>query len=126
MTQRLWIPGRLPGANEIIKAAKSGRGKTGGYSRMKIPLTEMIAGLAIRAGLKRVARAKFRFVWKEPSRRRDPDNIIAGAKFVFDGLVAADVLFDDGWDEVTAVAHFWIVSDEPGVEVFITDEDDDE
>lgn len=33
--------------------------------------------------------------WYEPDERRDPDNIMAGQKFILDGLVAAGTIPND-------------------------------
>ncbi len=117
MTQYLWIPGPMPGFNEIIAAAKSGRGKAVAYSRMKADWTSIVAAFARR--LVTVDYAKLHFTWKEKTIRRDPDNVSAAAKFVIDGLVKACVLPDDGWRFVKAISHEFVVDIKPGVAVMI-------
>lgn len=70
-------------------------------------------------------RADFYFLWTEPNRRRDPDNIQAtGVKFILDGLVRAGVLPDDGPRYVGRIFHEEVVYDpmNVGVAVYITDE----
>ncbi len=121
LIQRLWIPCRLPGQNEMLKAAKSGRGKSNAYSRQKASFTVAIVRLVAEQKIAPVARARFAFVWHEPNKRRDPDNVTAGQKFVFDGLVAAGTLPGDGWGHVLAIYHEWVASADSGVEVFITE-----
>lgn len=82
------IPGRLPGMNEIIKAA---RGNSGWYASasQKKKYTRLCANAIVAAGVptfKNPVRILFR--WYEPNGRRDVDNIQAGgAKFICDALV---------------------------------------
>lgn len=117
VTQALWIPGPLPGENEIIAAAKGFGGRGYGYSKLKRELTERIALLARAAKLRPMAAAHLTFEWREPSKRRDPDNFSAGGrKFALDGLVAAGVLPGDGWAHVLGFSETWTVDkSRPGV-----------
>jgi Holliday junction resolvase RusA-like endonuclease len=115
--QRLWVP-RQPSLNDWIKYAKSGRGSGNGYSRVKKRETDLVAKLAVDAGLQPVDRAFFEFTWIEPSTRRDPDNL-AIPKAILDGLVNAGVLPDDSWKHVAGFRHEWRVGSPPGVAVLI-------
>lgn len=125
MRQELEIHGPLPGLNELIDAAK--RGRTAGgvrhdrYTRLKRRWTAAVAAVARAAGLQPVERAWLRFVWREPDRRRDPDNVAAGGrKLVLDGLVAAGVLPGDGWRAVAGWKDEFVVdAARPGVTVEI-------
>jgi len=128
----LWIPGQLPGLNELIAAAKSGRGRGNGYARLKAQWTEEIAIRARAAGLwKWPSGASFRFRWVEGSKRRDPDNFTGGGrKLILDGLVLAGVLPDDSWRYVDGFTDAWEAvgglrddgsrNDGPGVEVILS------
>lgn len=118
--QRLWVPGPLPGMNEIIASAKGFGGRGIGYSVLKNQWTGLVANLARRAKLQPVARAHFAFRWLETKRTRDPDNIVAARKFVMDGLVDANVIVDDRWAEVAGFTDTWDLAGTPGVEVTIT------
>ncbi|WP_447973932.1 hypothetical protein [Nitrospira sp. Kam-Ns4a] len=70
------------------------------------------------ARLRPVPRAFVQFVWREPTRRRDPDNIAAGGrKLVLDALVAAGILPGDGWAAIQGWSDRFIVGDPPGVAV---------
>lgn len=116
-----FIPGPLPGLNEIIGAANRNRHI---YAKMKRELTESIALRARAARLIRPERADLCFVWYERDRRRDPDNVAGGGrKFILDGLVKAGVLQGDGWRHVARWHDAFLVhSSQPGVYVTI-DED---
>lgn len=95
----LWVPGPLPGLNELIAAAKSGRGRGNAYSRLKAEWTNVIVIHAKAARVPAFSRRVFvTFEWVEKTRKRDPDNIAAGGrKLVLDALVKAGVLQGDGW-----------------------------
>lgn len=119
----LWVPGPLPGMNEIVDAAKSGRGKFNAYSRMKSTWTGLVENLAKRAKLSCVpGPARVHFRWLERDKRRDPDNVTAGAKFVLDGLVKAGVLESDRQEHVHELIHEFSIAhrdDGPGVWVTV-------
>lgn len=96
-------PGRLPGLNEIIDAAKQGRGKYQPYAIMKDRYTSEIGWLAKK--LPAYNRVDIVITWYEPNLRRDPDNIMAGQKFILDGLVAGGALPKDTRRHVNSITH---------------------
>lgn len=100
----LWIPGPLPGMNELLTAAKSGHGKGNAYSRLKAHWTATVWAQAKVQRVPKFSRpVVFTFEWVEGNKRRDPDNVAAGGrKLVLDGLVEAGVLPGDGWRYVQA------------------------
>ena len=62
-----------------------------------------------------------KFLWVEKDRRRDKDNIRAGAKFVLDSLVLAEIIPNDNWKWVVNLFDEYMVdSAKPGVHVTIT------
>lgn len=120
--QTLWIPGRLPGLNEVIAAAKGAGGRGHAYAKMKRDLGELVWALAKAARLRPVTRARLAFRWVEKDRRRDPDNVSsAGRKFILDGLVKAGVLPGDGWAAVAGWSDAFEVGVKHGVEIVITE-----
>ena len=121
MIQVLWIPGRLPGLNELLDAHGAGAGGRGNhYARIKKKWTADVALLARVAKLQPVRRAWLRFEWRETNRRRNTDNFAAGGrKIILDGLVKARVLVNDGWDEIAGFEDVWLVAAPPGVIVTI-------
>jgi len=109
------IPGRLPGLNEIVAAAKS---HFGAYAKMKHEHTTAIAWIAKK--LPTYKRVALVITWYEPDRRRDPDNIMAGQKFILDGLVMAGVIPDDSQKHIQGIVHrFDTDKKNPRVEVEI-------
>lgn len=95
----LWVPGPLPGMNELIAAAKGSGGRGAGYARLKREWTDIVQAFARAKKLPAFpGRVVMTFHWYERDKRRDPDNVAAGGrKLILDGLVAAGVLRDDGW-----------------------------
>lgn len=73
------------------------------------------------AGIKPVPACYLHIRYFEPDRRRDPDNVFSGgAKIVFDALVGAGVLEDDGWRCVWGISSKVLKdADNPRVEVEI-------
>lgn len=114
------IPGRLPGLNEIIDAAKQGNGKYQPYALMKEKYTEMIAWIAKK--LPSYEKVALVITWYEPNSRRDPDNIMAGQKFILDALVQAGVIPNDSQKYIQGILHrFRVDKQNPRVEVEIVD-----
>lgn len=98
---KFWVPGPLPGLNEIVDAAKGCGGKGYGYAKMKEKWTNDVAlhVLAAHVPKGKITRVKLHMHWFEKKHtngtERDPDNIEAGQKFIWDGLVHAKVLPND-------------------------------
>lgn len=114
---KLEIPGRLPGFNEIIEAAKSHFGE---YAQMKETYTEMVAWLAKK--LPKYGKVNITIIWYEPNEKRDPDNVQAGCKFILDGLVKAGTIPNDTRRYIKSITHIPELDREnPRVEVEIID-----
>lgn len=127
----LWVPGPLPGLNELLAAAKGSGGRGMGYARLKRQWTETVWALALAARIDKPGPFErpvlITFDWIERDKRRDPDNVAAGGrKLVLDGLVKAGVLAGDGWKHVRSWNDRWQTVNEvvgcgkgPGVGVTI-------
>ena len=111
------IPGRLPGLNEIIDAAKQGKGRYQPYALMKEEYTTMVAWLAKK--LPKYNRVDITITWYEPNNKRDIDNIAGGGtKMILDGLVRAGTIPDDSQKYVNSITHHFKVDREnPRIEV---------
>lgn len=114
--QHIWLPGRVPGLNELnnarMGAGEQGKGgrRWNRYSDIKRQFQEKVA-LCVRAqGVRPMEHANFHYLILEENRRRDPSNILAGAmKLVEDGLQKAGILPGDGWDQVYSIHPHWRV-----------------
>lgn len=116
--QSLWIPGRLPGLNEVIAAAKGRGGRGHAYAKMKRELGELVWARAKEQRLEPMKRVRLHFLWVEKDRRRDPDNVSsAGRKFILDGLVKAGILPGDGWSAIESWSDSFAVDAKHGVAV---------
>lgn len=114
MTQTLFIPGPLPGMNDF-----AGKKSRWAYRQAKADWELIISTAIKQAKLKPVKRVFMRWEWREPTRRRDPDNFTSlGRKFALDILVKREIIPDDGWDEIVGWQDSWLVDkDKPGVYV---------
>ena len=119
--QRVFIEGPLPGMNHMIDAAKIKRGKFNKYAKEKKEWEERVALVCKAHGIKRIeGRVYFDFIWYEKNKRRDPDNIAAGKKFILDAFVKVGVLPDDNWKWVAGFRdRFCLTEGRPGVLVIM-------
>lgn len=113
------VPGRLPGLNEMIGAARQNRF---GSAKQKHSNTELVAWCAKQAKIPRMQKASLAITWYEKNRQRDPDNVQSAVKYIWDGLVVAGVLPNDGWQQQGPVSHIMAVDKvNPRVEIEITE-----
>lgn len=116
--QKLVVKGVLPGLNEMTKANRSNRYQG---NKQKKEATRLVSLSCRACHLKKVSGIHdYTFIWYCKDKRRDKDNIMAGQKFIFDGLQEAGVIENDGWKEVGDIKHiFRIDKASPRVEVLI-------
>lgn len=109
----LWIPGRLPGRNAVTSA---NRASIGYGASVKRDATASVYAAAVEAGSVWIPGGWWLFEWREANKRRDPDNIESGIKFIFDGLQEAGVIDNDNWAAVRGIAHLFLAGPPvPGV-----------
>jgi len=109
------IKGELPTMNEIVAASKK---HPMVYANMKKDYTALVMIHA--RNLPKVGKSDFVITWYCKDKRKDPDNLIAGQKFIFDGLTKAGVMTNDGWSEVGNITHrFEVDKAKPRIEVKI-------
>lgn len=89
LIQSFFLPGRLPGANDIMSRHRMV------YARLKNEWGLTISRCIIVAKLKRMGYCRIEFLWQEPNNRRDDDNVIFGKKFVLDALKDTKIIQDD-------------------------------
>lgn len=116
MRAEIIIPGELPALNEIIEAAKT---HWGGYRAMKEAYTELVRMYCLKCPrFKKPVTVTITWITKDA--KKDPDNVTAGQKFVFDGLTAAKVIQNDTRQFIRQINHnFGIDRKNPRVEVII-------
>lgn len=128
---QFFIPYTFPTLNEIIAAKGSTNGKKGArwyrYTKIKNEAIEAtmsaIYGPYNKTYIIELVDGPycFQFDWYCENKRKDPDNISAGQKFIFDGLVRACVLPNDGWREVATILHTFDSNPSPyGYGVMVT------
>ena len=120
MEYLLTVPGMLNNLNDYIAAERAHRQKG---AKMKASNGDIVA-VAISQCLRgvRIERPVFmKYLWVEPNRRRDLDNISSfGRKVIQDSLVDAGGLKDDGGKYVVGFSDsFEVDADNPRIEVLI-------
>lgn len=117
---KITIPGKLPGLNEIIAESKRGRGKWQPYNEMKRLHTEEIAWIVKSKVKKEFEQINISINWICKNRMKDKDNIMAGTKFILDGLVEGGAIANDGWKQIGDITHkFDVDTDNPRIEITI-------
>lgn len=124
MKAKLTICGRFPGANDYIKAERTNRHMA---SAMKRKYTDAVCLAAINKRLPAFKEPVFVTVdWWEKNKRRDPDNIRFGIKFVLDGLVRAGVLVNDTQAWILGIEdRYHVDRDNPRVTITLQTGDED-
>lgn len=117
---KLTIWGTLPGLNDFIDANR--RNYHAG-AKLKKEAQYMVE-VSARKCLKRWKASGpvfMHYVWFEPSKRRDKDNIAAGGrKIIQDALVSAGYLKNDGWANIVGFTdEFAVNKGNPHIEVVI-------
>lgn len=112
----LTIPDELPDLNTYIRVE---RGNRYAAAKLKKDATQTVAWIAKR--LPKVTRpVRLEITWHCKNRRKDPDNISFGVKFILDGLMEAGVLENDGWGQIRAISHsFEVDAKNPRIEVVL-------
>ena len=110
----------MPALNEIIASSKS---HFGAYSTMKKKHTNNLNWFINRDIDCDVCidnPANITIAWFAKNKRKDPDNIAAGKKFILDALVQSGIMKNDTWGYVNSLSdRFYIDKDNPRIEVMI-------
>lgn len=118
-TDTIIIPGELPDLNQIIEEAKN---HWSNYSSLKKTNTQIVAYCTKQHVKQKYKKIDIEINWVCKNKRKDKDNIMAGTKFILDGLVAAGIIKNDGWAHIGEIRHRCTVDkQEPRIEVKITE-----
>lgn len=117
LPQRLWVPGPLPGLNELINSRGAASRYANPWATAKKKWHSTVGLLARHQGLKPFGPCCWTYLFVEKTRQRDKMNIASAAtKLIEDSLKENGYIPNDGWDEVLDYRHHFIVSrQEPGV-----------
>lgn len=113
---RFIIPGQLGTLNEMIDEARANKYKSANKKRQ---YTNLVAWAIKQAKLRPInIKVDVVIKWYCPSKRKDKDNIMAGQKYIFDGLQLAGIIPNDGWNEIGDISHkFYVDKQAPRIEV---------
>lgn len=115
----LIIPGVLPGLNEYISAERRNKYQAASMKKQ----AEHIVGHAAKSqlhGVKFTGPVIIHYLWIEPNKKRDKDNIAFAKKFIQDSLVHIGILENDGWKNIEYFTDsFDVDAKNPRVEVVI-------
>lgn len=89
--QSATIRAKLPTANEYIDACRTNRYKA---AKVKTQAEDIISS-AVHDLIPIEGQCEIEFLWHEPNRRRDKDNVAFAKKFILDGLQKAKILPND-------------------------------
>lgn len=93
------------------------------YGKLKMNAEKYICCELLIQKVKPMAFAYLSFIWFEPNRKFNPDNIMSSQKFVLDALVRGHILKNDGWSEVLGLSHEFVCvqGGEAGVQITLDD-----
>lgn len=91
----------LPTLNEYTNANRGNRYGGASVKKKATSLCATYVRKAINEGFEvGELPADFRFDWFLKNRRKDKDNVAFAKKFIFDGMIDAGLMTNDGWKEV--------------------------
>ena len=118
-----YIPFRLPSLNEYIDKCRSNR--YGGANFKKSIERDIMIILNTRHFLI-ASPVHITFIWHEPNKKRDKDNVAFAKKFILDALQKSGRLKNDNNKFISGFTDNFVYDCSEGVEVLIdTDENED-
>ena len=115
------IPFRLPSLNEYIDKCRSNR--YGGAAFKKSVENNIIIILNTRHFLIE-SQVHITFIWHEPNRKRDKDNVAFAKKFILDALQKSGRLKNDNNRYISGFTDSFVYDGTEGVEVIIDVEEE--
>lgn len=112
------IDGRLAGLNEMTSANRANMFAGAGLKKKETHRCILAAKIARLPKIKNPVSVSI--AWVEPNSKRDLDNIAAGTKFIFDGLVECEVLPNDTRQWIRSIVHHFPDPDKDKPRVIVT------
>jgi Holliday junction resolvase RusA-like endonuclease len=115
----LTIQGTLPGLNEYIRVERGNRHRAAKLKKQVEQnigwvIKQQLSGLLIKEPV------IMHYLWWEPNRKRDKDNIAWAKKLIQDALVKTGVLEGDSWKHIIGFTdNFAVDQENPRVEIKI-------
>ena len=117
-TQKLTILGELPDLNTIIAASKQHWAKYHAFKKRYTDYVALVAKMQLQPIMEYPVAIEID--WHCRNRRKDPDGIAFGKKFILDGLVEAGILEGDGWKHISELYdRFFRDKEKPRIEIII-------
>ncbi len=119
--QCFFLPGKIVSLNEMLELANYAfhfRGvKNNEWAKAKKKIEQKFQWQFVLQGVQPMGKAWFFITYQEENKRRDKDNIAGVAKkVIFDALVGANLLPNDGWGEIVKWDdEFEIKKKDPGI-----------
>lgn len=122
MEYKIIIPGRLPALNEMIDEARGNRYKNAGSKKR---YTLLCSTIIKQHKIPKLTKKVDVFVtWYEKDKRRDPDNIACGMKYFMDGLMLANIIDNDGHNQIGDIHnHFKVDCTKSRIEIILKEVD---
>ncbi len=117
LTYEAFIDGTLPGMNEYVGICRTNRF---GAGKFKHDVDARCIKSFCMIPPNKLKTVFIKILWIEKDRRRDKDNIASAKKFIFDALVKAKILPNDGWKNIVGFTDDFIVDPKhPGVRILL-------
>ena len=121
--QKIYFSYDFTDLNSYIKAERTNKYIASNLKKMNTNIAEMLTRSALNT--KEIekynddAQLKFIFTWYRKDKKKDPDNIAFGKKFILDGMQKAGLFKNDGANTIINLEDRFKYEDKTGVLVVI-------
>lgn len=116
-TTKLIIPLPLMSLNKYVNAERSNRYRGANVKKSMTEICRVHSLKAKNKGLIIQTPFKATFHWYVKDKRQDLDNIVFQQKFIFDGMIKAGLIENDGYKQHRQSEHFYCIDKNERVEV---------
>ena len=123
MGERFIIQGRLDGLNKLIQSNRQGW-QAGASCKKKNQRAVLEALLEHLPDYQTESPIRLNIAWYEENKKRDPDNVFFGVKYILDGMVEFGTIQNDNQKYVKGITNeLFVDKDNPRIEVEIEEVD---